>query len=87
MRELMVHNKGKHEYQDEAKQNIMQHLVDSYKNEQQHLRIQEIMLEKMIVKDLEKKEHNIQEVLQMMEQMEKLIEEVKIPQLSETPTD
>jgi hypothetical protein len=37
------------------------------------------MIEKMIVKDLEKKEHNIQEVLQMMEQMEKLIEEVKLP--------
>jgi hypothetical protein len=79
MRELMVHHKGKHEYQAEAKQNLMQHLVDSYKNEQQHLRIQEIMIEKMTEKGLEKKDHNMEQVLKMMEYMEKLIEEVKLP--------
>jgi hypothetical protein len=57
----------------------MQHLVDSYKNEQQHLRLQEIMIEKMGEKGLQKKEHNMQEVLKLMELMEKLIEEVKLP--------
>ncbi len=87
MSELMVYHKGKHEYQAEAKQNVMQHLIDSYKIEQQHLRFQEILIEKMAEKGLVKKEHNMQEVLKVMEQMEKLIEEVKLPQLSETPKD